>query len=233
MNSRSTTYHKIQCPVNARAFTLVEAIIVVVVIAALLAFFIPYMREQERQRLQVLANSEPWEVFEFHAAPAKESFAEDEDIILKCVMVNLTDYPLTTPTDSHSFILIFEGTDYFTDGLPATSSDELADLSSVIPEMAIGPGESARFNVRFRYGIGTGSAEVRVAYWNENARRYIAREFSVRDGDVIHGFQIISGILQSDEMRFQSDSFRLVVEANDSSETPTFDELIAIIKQNE
>ena len=56
---------------NRKGFTLVEAVIVIVVIAVILAVTIPWMRERERARLQALADNEPWEVFGFRAKPAK------------------------------------------------------------------------------------------------------------------------------------------------------------------
>lgn len=45
---------------NRRGFTLVEAAIVAAVIALILTFTIPWMRERERARLQALAETEPW-----------------------------------------------------------------------------------------------------------------------------------------------------------------------------
>ncbi|MDP7639963.1 MAG: prepilin-type N-terminal cleavage/methylation domain-containing protein [Candidatus Hydrogenedentes bacterium] len=45
------------CRKQIRGFTLVEAVIVLAVIAALLAVLIPVMRERERERLQALAKA--------------------------------------------------------------------------------------------------------------------------------------------------------------------------------
>jgi prepilin-type N-terminal cleavage/methylation domain-containing protein len=217
-----------------RGFTLVEAVIVAVVIAVMLAVSIPWLRERERARLQVLADTEPWEVFEFRAKPAKESFAEDEDIILECVMVNLTNYPLTTPANSRSSILIFEGTDYFTDNIrgPASLSNGQPPSSSAIPKMLIGSEESARFDVRFRHGIGVGAAEVRVGYWDGGALHMKSRSPKNRDGNALYLHPILSGILPS-WPRFQSNSFQLLVIGKEKTELTTFNEITAELATDE
>ncbi len=89
-----------------RGFTLVEAVIVAVVIAVILAVTIPWMRERERARLQAIADTAPWEVFEFHATPTKELFTADEGIVIRCEYKNLTDYPLTLPRISGSLLAL-------------------------------------------------------------------------------------------------------------------------------
>ena len=226
-------------PVNRRGFTLVEAIIVIAVIATLLAFLIPIIipviREWERQRLQALADSEPWEVFELHAAPAKESFAEDEDIILDCVMVNLTDYPLTAPSTKQGSIFVFEGTDYFMDNVRAPPSiatpPNLPYSSSTIAKMLIGPGESVRFKVHFLKRFGVGSAEVRVAYWDGRAQQVKPRGSKNRPA-FLSFLQPKSGILPS-SMRFQSNPFQLVVKAKEKTELHTFNEIIEELTADE
>jgi prepilin-type N-terminal cleavage/methylation domain-containing protein len=130
----------ITSPDNRRGFTLVEAIIVLVVIAALLSFFIPYTRERERQRLQALADSEPLEAFEFSATPSKDSVSPGESLVVRCRITNRTDFPLTLPKSRRDLEISFEGARY---------TITLENPSDLIPSTPIGPQESVRFDIRF------------------------------------------------------------------------------------
>jgi prepilin-type N-terminal cleavage/methylation domain-containing protein len=84
---------------DRRGFTLVEAAIVVVVIALILTFTIPWMREQheeqERHRLQALVDTEPWEVFEFQVVQPDRIFRRGEKVEFVCRLRNRTEYTLS------------------------------------------------------------------------------------------------------------------------------------------
>ena len=175
-----------------RGFTLVEAVIVAVVIAVILAVTIPWMRERERARLQVLADTEPWEVFELRAKPAKAPFLKDNYIVVSCDIQNMTTSPLRLPKPLKRLLLATEGTDmYF----------RIADPPPypMIPETAIAPGEAVHFDLEVYCDV-AGIFELRVVYWNGKMK-------SDNDNFI--------DILPED--RFQSNAFRVVVEANDDS----------------
>jgi hypothetical protein len=125
---------------NRRSFTLVEAIIVLVVIAAILSFFIPYTRERERQRLQALTDSEPLETFGFRAVPSKESVSPGENLVVRCRIENLTDFPLTLQKSYSRLEISFGGVQY---------SITLKNSSDLLPSTPIAPQESVRFDIRF------------------------------------------------------------------------------------
>ena len=95
------------CPVceretDRRSFTLVHAIIAVLVIAALLALLIPVRREMERRQLQALVDTEPWAVFEFSARVAStgEQLDGSPTVVVHFEFVNQTDHQLFVP---HTF----------------------------------------------------------------------------------------------------------------------------------
>jgi prepilin-type N-terminal cleavage/methylation domain-containing protein len=127
-------------PDTRRGFTLIEAIIVLVVIAAILSFFIPYTRERERQRLQALADSEPLEVFAFRAVPSKESVSPGESLVVRCRIENLTAFPLTLPKSYSTLEISFGGARY---------TITLDNPSDLIPSTPIASQESVRFDIRF------------------------------------------------------------------------------------
>jgi hypothetical protein len=178
-------------------FTLVEAVIVAVVIAVILAVTIPWLRERERERLQVIADTEPWEVFEFRAMPAKESFLKGNHIVVSCEIQNMTTSPLRLPKPLKRLLLAFEGTNmYF----------RMADPPPypMIPETAIAPGEAVRFDLEVYCDV-AGTFELRVVYWNGERNLVLIN---------------LAAILP--EIRFQSNAFRVVVEANDDSDSIDF-----------
>ena len=220
--------HTVMNPVNRRGFTLVEAIIVAVVIAALLAFFIPYMREQERQRLQTLANTQPWEVFEFHAAPAKESFSEDEDIVIACEIVNLTDYELTLPKNLETFAITFRDNNSGRDngsGVVFVNPDPVAGFEKgnflLDPETAIAAVESLSIELQFK-PLRVGTAEARVVYYSNGVEVTNFLMLPSESGDRLVAVDVLERPADN-EKRFQSNTFQLVVEAGDDSELPPFD----------
>ena len=194
-------------------------------------------RELERQRLQVLAETEPWEVFELRAKPAKKSFVADEDLVIECVIENLTHYPLTLPSDLSSF--------NFTFGDRGGIVVSARSLDFISTKTAVAPGESAKFDVHF-HPIGVGGAEVRLLFAKE-------LNFYLTSGSIVGIFALpaegrsvviletdpggrpeliyIPSILPSDEKLFQSNSFRLLVDASDDTELSTFDELIEDVAQ--
>ena len=186
---------------DRRGFTLVEAAIVVVIIALILTFTIPWMRERERARLQAVADTEPWEVFEFRAKPVKEKFIEGEDVIIQCDIANLTNVPLTFPKGSNKFHLAFWDID--TVASPPWYPS--------IPEKPIAPGGLLSLVARFRpSGVGTTNLRIlEVDRWLLN--------------------RVLSGT-PNDVKPFQSNSFQLTVEASDDSKQRTFDEILAAIK---
>ena len=184
--------HSAARPACERGFTLVEALIVAVVLIAILAVTIPFIREQreqERQRLQVVADTEPSEFFEFHAQPAKESFSIGEVIVIQCEIENRADYTLTFPK-----VGVWTCEVNFRDaGFPAVAQTR---LPTSIPDTPIGRGKSVKFEVRFHlHFVSDGSRPVRV--------------------------EILSTSFAS-ETRFHSNEFRLVVEADDGSKLQNF-----------
>jgi prepilin-type N-terminal cleavage/methylation domain-containing protein len=180
---------------DRRGFTLVEAAIVVVVIALILTFTIPWMLERERARLQVMADNYPWEVFDLRAKPANASFAEGEYAIIQCEILNVTNYPLALPKDLAILQIIVEDTDYIAAGA----------MSFPCPNQkaAIAPRESIRFELRLD-PIGTGMAEFRA----------------------ISPYYVLRNLRGTVEKRFQSDTFKFVVEASENSKRLTFEALI-------
>ena len=219
---------------------MVEAVIVAAVIVVLFAVLIPMMRERERQRLQALADAEPWEVFEFRATPAKESFSVREHILIHCEIKNPTKYALTLPALANNFGLMNKSTDYIVGvQIDVTdppdffnpSLDPIVELESNrgVPypsERAIPPGATASFAVSFFPGTGVGTTECRVAFWNGRFK-----------GLVIHGRSFYgsgappypnwSGHPDDDGKRFQSDIFNLSVVVDEERRVPAFDETIA------
>jgi hypothetical protein len=128
--------------VNARGFTLVEAVIVAVVFAAILAVTIPWMRERHEQkwaRLQTIAETHPWKIFEFRASPTKESFSEDEDFVVACEFVNRTDSELTFPKDFIQFALTVNNFTLMPNGNP----------SAAVSGMEIAAGKTGYIELRF------------------------------------------------------------------------------------
>ena len=75
-------------------FTLIEAVIVVVVIAVLLAFLTPVMRERERARLQAVADTEPSAVFTMECQPASDPLQSGEGLDFVCSITNTKGYDL-------------------------------------------------------------------------------------------------------------------------------------------
>lgn len=146
-----------------RGFTLVEATIVVVVIALILTFTIPWMRERERQKLQVLAETEPWEVFEFRAQPARERWAYDEheEILVQCEIVNLTDYPLVWKGDFNAFDTEFSLTEGDTETIMGYEPNYAYDPHPISEKRNIAPGEKWTFELLF-YLYRPGEVEVRI-----------------------------------------------------------------------
>jgi prepilin-type N-terminal cleavage/methylation domain-containing protein len=130
---------------DKRGFTLVEAAIVVVVFALMLTFTIPWMREQERQRLQALADTEPWEVFEFRATPAKKLFAADEEIVIECAIENMTNQPLMLPPIISTVTIAF-GTEprFVMNSHPHGGATRVDAISGAL----LAPGKAALFTVR-------------------------------------------------------------------------------------
>lgn len=143
---------ELRIPNDTKGFTLVEAIIVI--LAAIIAVLIPGFGEGERQRLQALANAEPWEVFELRAEPVSTSFTEDEDIVIRCKITNPTDFPLSITMDNYRFYLSFSNIDYF---LRATELDG-PELNTVLA-----PQESASFDTVF-YPLDPGVFEANLVY---------------------------------------------------------------------
>jgi prepilin-type N-terminal cleavage/methylation domain-containing protein len=198
---------------DKRGFTLVEAVIVAVVIAVILAVTIPWMRERERQRLQALADTEPWEVFELRAKPAKKTFAADEQVIIHCEIENMTDYPLSLPKDREGLALIL-GDSEFVAGLYAF------DSQFSIPDGSIGPGDTIDFTVGIS-AVGVGASQMRVTYHFGDD---LVRVVSQSGGGRVWTF---SGKLRRTGNRFQSNQFHLVIEAEDNSVLQTFDEIVS------
>ncbi len=216
---------------HRHGFTLVEAVIATAVIAVTLAVLVPILRERESQRLQALADSEPWEVFKLRAKPTKKNFSANEQVVIQCEVENPTKYALNLPKALKRFVLIFGDTDCFTD------LAEWTGLNSVIRDAPIEPEGSVTFEVRFGAGRLVGSAEIRIAYWDGQNRR-ILREthplvFLELDSPGLDRNAILSGLLPKDEERFQSNLFRLIVDESVGEELPTFDELFTAIKRLE
>jgi hypothetical protein len=163
--------------------------------------------EQEQQRLQALANTEPWQVFELRAKPAKEAFVEGEDIYILCELRNKTNYPLTPPKEMLWFDLAFKDTDFFV-------GQNRSGL--VIPPTAIAPGESQSCELMF-YPFGPVESEFRVSYQDVG---YGGSVVSVGG----RGIDLMASI---DENGFQSNLFQLVVALSDYSDYPTFEEMLA------
>lgn len=86
-----------------RGLTLVELAIVAVVIAVILAFMIPVLREREHARLQALATASPGAVFELRCSPAEEVVRDGEDFIIVGELLNPTRYALNMRWDATIF----------------------------------------------------------------------------------------------------------------------------------
>jgi hypothetical protein len=167
----------------------------------------------EQQRLQMLAETTPWEFFEIHARPAKAVFSEKEAIVIECEVKNVTSYPLYIPNGvSHSLCLVLADDPIFAGYINFPVS---------VPDTPIAPGASER--IEFRTGIDgmvinrmVGTAEVVVAYC-----KYKQGELSLSE---------TPGILlleTSDKLPFRSSRFELNVEAAVDSTSATFDDLRA------
>lgn len=208
---------------DRRGFTLVEAIVVVIVIAALLAVLIPFMREREREWLQVLAEAEPWEVFEFRVTPAKETFSSDEPIVLDCEIVNLTGYALTIPTFLDVAALALADTDILV---------ALGGASWLIRDSTLGAGETLKVELKFQ-SAGVGEAEVRAVLWDGTLGgtvegpeiNYKPTTMGVKPS-AFYYIQPKSGI----QNHFRSNTFSLVVRASKGLELLPFDVLKEIKK---
>ena len=187
-------------------FTLVEAAIAAVVIAVVLALLVPIMRERERQRLQTIADSEPWMVFELHATPAKESYAQGEDIVVRCEIENLTSFALRLPQGlDRSFVLMLGDTN-------VAVGVQWGFQLSTITETPIGGKGTASIEVAFRT-LGVGEAELTAAAWKSPLT------YSVRA-------QEIQSLVSSDSIRLRSNPFHLSIKASENSRLPRFDDLI-------
>jgi hypothetical protein len=137
-------------------FTLVEAVIVVVVIVVILAVTIPWMRERERQRLQALANSKPWEVSEFRASQMLDpAVVHGLFISIRCEIANPTKYPLTLPQNSVGFALTLGDTEY------VVSSQ--VPHSPALLEPPIEPGALLSFDSSF-FPYFAGTTELRAVF---------------------------------------------------------------------
>lgn len=197
-------------------FTLVEAVIVVIILAVILAVLIPGLRERERQRLQALANAEPWEVFEFRAVPIKETWTEEEKLKVHCEVINPTPFHLQLPNDTASFYLVFGDTDYYSTSSYATA---------IISGRTLAPGQSADLEVVFM-PIASGSTDVRIAYANPafGWQRVPGKsaKYTIENGNRIRG-----GFSPDKSNRFVSNVLTLVVKESESPQSQTFDEIIS------
>jgi hypothetical protein len=215
---------------HRRGFTLVEAVIVAAVVTVLMVILIPIMREREQARLQALADTEPWEVFELRAATAKNAFILEENVVVLLDFVNSTNFSLTPPKDLGRSILVFKGaTDYFFD----IQLDESTDLTSIIGASPIGPGESVKYEVRF-YPIAVGRAEVSVAYWSGKDKAVTGSDRAIA---IVNLERYLvnrkkNGVLPRDEKRIQSNTFQLVIKES-NYKWPTFDETFAYFESLE
>jgi hypothetical protein len=83
---------------NMRGFTLVEAVIVTVVIAVILAVTIPWMRtkhhEREWPRVQLIADCQPGTAFTMDCRPASDPMVWGEGLDVVCGITNTTAYDL-------------------------------------------------------------------------------------------------------------------------------------------
>jgi hypothetical protein len=197
---------------NKCGFTLVEAVIVAIVIAVLLASLVPILREREQQRLAALADAEPWEIFEFRAVPVQDSFPEGDAVTVRCEVVNPTNYPLALPKRLREFFLTFEDSEYVV--------GKKIGISSLISRTPIAPGESLRFDVKFRVD-GIGGVDLRVVLWGRES------PFTTI-GAVTNAMQSLAlGILPKGSKRLQSNAIRLFIDAKEGTSASTFDEIVA------
>jgi hypothetical protein len=207
---------------DKRGFTLVEAVIPIVVIAVLLSLLIPVIRERERVRLQALADSEPWEVFALRARPIKEEFEADEDIVVTCEIVNATNYPLTLPARPANLQRAGPAW-YWGFGIVIQGKKYGRTLRSVLPtrtrnfwNTAIAPGESAHFETRLD-PFGVNDPVIRVV--NPTAGFH----------STLPNLIVISTI--NDENRFPSNAFRLFDARR--RELPTFSHVASELLRQE
>jgi hypothetical protein len=182
-------------------FTLVEAVIVAVVIVVILAVTIPWMRERERQRLQTLADTEPWEVFEFRAKPAKDLFSAEEEIVIECEIENMTNQLLMLPADI-STINITLGTEPW---IIIVHSDPYgrATRNDAISEILLAPGEVAEFSVKHA-PFAEGGFDARITMWLGDVLYEEEDTFSARP----------SPLFLERHAHFISDEFRIEVEVS-------------------
>ena len=189
---------------QTRGFTLVEAVIVAVVIAVILAVTIPWMLERERERLQVLADTEPWEVFKFSAMPVKATFNTSEDIVVRCELENLTNYPLTYAKENRHFALLVGNTNNVV-GFPPMKLNL---------QFTIGAKEQTSFEVRMG-AMRVGTANLRVVEVS-----------SIQFADHSDG-KGLRFFYSGGRNYLESDAFRLTIETaeNDTTIRPSFDEI--------
>jgi hypothetical protein len=167
----------------------------------------------EQQRLQILAETTPWEFFEIHARPAKAIFSEKEAIVIECDVKNVTSYPLYIPNSMSGYLGLVLADDPIFGGY--------VGIPVSIPESPVAPGASERIEFRNDldgtvYNRMVGTAEVVVVYW----KNYQA-ELSLSEIPNILLFET------SDKLPFRSNTFELTVEAAVDSTSATFDDLKA------
>jgi hypothetical protein len=216
-----------QCPVCERrsGFTLVEAVIVAVVIAVILAASIPWMREQheerERQRLQGLADSEPWEVFEFRASQVLDPAAVHGLFIsIRCEIANPTKYPLTLPQNSVGFALTLGDTEY------VVSSQ--VPHSPALLNPPIEPGALLSFDSSF-FPYFAGTTELRAVFLGKDNPESFDLGFPTGEAEEDRRYEQLAftyGLLPHDEKRFESERFLAITEVDVGVIIPTGEEFI-------
>lgn len=184
-------------------FTLIEALVVLVVIATTLAILIPILREREHQRLQAMADAEPWKVFDLRAKPARDPIVEGDEIHIRCEIVNLTEYPLTPPKNLDRFNIHMLDADFRLGSLRSPSPESLGTIE---------PGESVIFEVTF-FPFARGEVEIRLESALSTPVNLTRRN-----------------VPTSAVKRLESPSFQLHVKDSVSPYWPTFDEAIAKIR---
>lgn len=77
--------------------TLIQAVIVVAVLALVAAIALAVVQGQQYKRAQSLVYTQPWDVLELRALPLKTEFTWDEEIVISCDLTNKTGYDLSLP----------------------------------------------------------------------------------------------------------------------------------------